>query len=770
MFATITCIEQHDLRLVVLAAFICFVACGASLSAYRRAALTSGGYQLAWTAVVGASLGSGVWATHFVAILAYQQRLPLGFELAETALSLLIAVGGAATGVLVAVSRPTIGRRMLGGALIGLAVAGMHFLGVHAMRLPATIGWTPAGAAAAVAIGVTAAAAAFAVAGDRVELRRGVAATLLLALAICGLHFTAMGAVILRPGPMQEGPTVYGREALALGVGGLTALILFAGGGMLAVDRWSKRAALGALHSALDRTPNAIAFFDRNERLIFWNDAYGAVLTAHGLPVREGLDFPRIVGAAQANGLPVAIAEMALSAARRNGEYEQFRSPRGRWYDTRVAPTGDGGFVIVMNDITEHRELAEREAEARRKAEAAAELESRARRLAEAASTSKTEFLANMSHEIRTPLNAVLGMVQVMERDGLSEAQRRRLEVIGSSGRALLAILNDVLDLTKIEVGKLEAEAARFDLVEAVELAAAAYAPMADQKDIAFQLNIDPAVRGWWIGDSARLRQVLTNLISNALKFTSAGSIEVAVRRSQDGVSFEVADTGIGVPKDKLEAIFEKFTQADASTTRRYGGTGLGLAICYELVRLLGGELTVASTEGEGSRFAFSLPLVQAAEGPVEAQAQAAPGPDRPIRILAAEDNPTNQLVLSALLEPVGVMLTTVGDGRQAVEAFVAGGFDLVLMDVQMPVMNGVEAAAEIRSWEALRGLARTPILALTANVMRHQIEEYLQAGMDGFVAKPIEAAKLFEAVEAALSAPTEPQAIFGHLPAASGA
>jgi len=293
---------------------------------------------------------------------------------------------------------------------------------------------------------------------------------------------------------------------------------------------------------------------------------------------------------------------------------------------------------------------------------------------------------------------------------------------------------------------------------------------MADQKDIEFELNIDQAVRGWWIGDSGRLRQVLTNLISNALKFTSAGRIEVTVQRTQAGVSFAVADTGIGIPRDKLDAIFEKFTQADASTTRRYGGTGLGLAISHELVRLLGGELTVASTEGEGSRFAFSLPLRLTDEAPPDAQPAAAPGPDRPIRILAAEDNPTNQLVLAALLEPVGVELTIVGDGRLAVETFVAGGFDLVLMDVQMPVMNGVEAAAEIRSWEALRGLTRTPILALTANVMRHQIEEYLQAGMDGFVAKPIEAAKLFEAIQVALSTSAEPPAISGHMAAAFGA
>jgi signal transduction histidine kinase len=759
MYATITCIEQHDLRLVALAALICFIACGASLGACRRAALTSGGYRLAWTAVFGALLGSGVWATHFVAILAYQQQLPLGFALPETALSLAIVICGAAAGVLVAVTRPTRINRLCGGAVIGLAIGAMHFLGVDAMRLPATIVLRPGMAAAALAIGVAGAAAAMAVAGNLRQLRRGVAATLLLALAICGLHFTAMGAITLLPGPMVDGPMVYGREALALGVCALTALIVFAGAGMVAVERFSKRAALDALHSALDRTPNAIAFFDRDERLIFWNDAFAGVLAAYGFTARAGIAFGQVVERAQECGLPAQVAEMALSAERRGGDYDQFASPGGHWYDTRISPTGDGGFVLVMNDITQHRELAQREAEARRKAEAAAALESRARRLAEAASTAKTEFLANMSHEIRTPLNAVLGMAQVMERDVLSDTQRQRLEVIGSSGRALLGILNDVLDLTKIEAGKLEIEATTFDLAADLELTAAAYAPIARQKDIAFELSIDPAVRGWWRGDSARLRQVLTNLISNALKFTSAGRIEVAVQRSGDGVGFAVADTGIGIPEDKLATIFDKFTQADASTTRRYGGTGLGLAICHELIQLMGGELTVASVEGQGSRFAFALPLRQAEAAPLDERRQAEPELDRRIRILAAEDNPTNQLVLSALLEPVGVELTIVGDGRQAVETFAAGGFDLVLMDAQMPVMNGIEAAAEIRSWEAVMGRARTPILALTANVMRHQIDQYLQAGMDGFVAKPIEAAKLLEAIDGALTVAAEPQA-----------
>jgi CheY-like chemotaxis protein len=347
-------------------------------------------------------------------------------------------------------------------------------------------------------------------------------------------------------------------------------------------------------------------------------------------------------------------------------------------------------------------------------------------------------------------------MVQVMGRDRLSKMQRERLDVIDSAGRALLATLNDVLDLTKIEAGKLELEPHAFDLEEMVGLTAAAYAPLASQKDLGFEVRVTPDAAGAWTGDSTRIRQVLSNLISNAVKFTTAGRVTVTVETRPDGLSFAVQDTGIGIAPDKLGAIFEKFTQADASMTRRFGGTGLGLAICHQLVNLMGGELTVNIQEGRGACFAFSVPLARCeARAPVAA-AQRPQASDRPLKVLAAEDNPTNQLILSALMEPLGLELTMVGNGREAVEAVAGQAFDLILMDAQMPVMNGVEAALEIRRREAAAGTARTPIIALTANVMQHQLAEYAEAGMDGHVAKPIEAPKLFEAIAAAAAAAPE--------------
>jgi signal transduction histidine kinase/CheY-like chemotaxis protein len=381
----------------------------------------------------------------------------------------------------------------------------------------------------------------------------------------------------------------------------------------------------------------------------------------------------------------------------------------------------------------------------------------RARDQADAASIAKSQFLANMSHEIRTPLNGILGMAQVMAREDLSRAQEDRLNVIRDSGQTLLAVLNDVLDISKIEAGRMEIDNHEFDLAEAMDAACAAFSSLAAQKDVDLQVTIDPEAQGVWWGDGVRLRQVIANLVSNAVKFTADGDVGVEVAPCAFGLRFIVRDSGIGIPAERLADLFQKFSQVDASTTRRFGGTGLGLAISRELVELMGGRMGVTSEAGQGSTFTFDLPLEKRGERRVPNRvAEAAPsaGDGPTARILAAEDNATNQLILKSLLEPMGVDLTVVANGREAVDAFRAGGFDLILMDVQMPEMNGVEAALAIRALEREGALAAIPILALSANVMSHQVAEYLAAGMTGFVPKPIEAGKLFAAIEAALASP----------------
>jgi PAS domain S-box-containing protein len=383
---------------------------------------------------------------------------------------------------------------------------------------------------------------------------------------------------------------------------------------------------------------------------------------------------------------------------------------------------------------------------------------------AEAATRAKSAFLATMSHEIRTPLNGVLGMAQAMAAGPLAPPQRQQLDVIRQSGETLLTVLNDLLDFSKIEAGRLELEVAEFDIGVLAASVHAGFSAIAAEKGLAFELTISPTAAGIYLGDATRVRQLLGNLISNALKFTETGRVEVRVDRKRRALVLTVTDTGIGMSAAQQKAVFEKFAQADASTTRRFGGTGLGLAICRQLAELMGGRVEAKSVEGAGSTFVATLPLpkrrrtkARPAESPPQPEAaDPALAEHRDLRLLAAEDNPANQLVLKALLAQIGIELVVVGDGVDAVAAWESGHWDAILMDVQMPRMDGPTATRFIRERELAQNRPRTPIIALTANAMTHQVAEYRAAGMDAFVAKPIEVARLFAALQQVLSDPAE--------------
>jgi signal transduction histidine kinase/ActR/RegA family two-component response regulator len=389
----------------------------------------------------------------------------------------------------------------------------------------------------------------------------------------------------------------------------------------------------------------------------------------------------------------------------------------------------------------------------------------KAKAAAEKASRAKSDFLAAMSHEIRTPLNGILGMAQAMQADGVEARHVGRLRVIRSCGETLLAILDDVLDLSKIEAGQVKIEPREFDMEHVTRGAAATFAAQAAKKGLDFDFSIDGPAKGSFVGDPVRVRQVLYNLISNAVKFTDQGAVAVGVSYAEGRLRLEVVDSGVGIAADKLEAVFDKFVQGDASLTRRAGGPGLGLAICRRLVDLMHGTIVVSSASGKGSVFTVELPMPRTAEPSAQAAAARNAPPEldlaAQVEILAAEDNEVNRMVLTTLLNQAGVSLTLAADGAEAVEAWRTRRFDLVLMDIQMPVMDGVTATRQMRAEEAEAGRARTPIIAVTANAMPQQCAEYRAAGMDLVIAKPLQAAQLFQAIE---------QALAGDLPAAEAA
>ena len=376
-----------------------------------------------------------------------------------------------------------------------------------------------------------------------------------------------------------------------------------------------------------------------------------------------------------------------------------------------------------------------------------------ARQNAEAANQAKSDFLANMSHEIRTPLNGVVAVTDMLAKSDLKPREREMVEIIRSSGDTLQRLLSDILDLARIESGKITVEHAPFHLGEAVRAVCALSQLRCDEKGVALTVSVPAALNTAVIGDEVRVRQVLTNLLSNAVKFTERGSISLSVSTPREGwARFEVKDTGVGFrPADKLR-VLGRFQQADSSITRRFGGTGLGLSISSQLAELMGGALDCESTPGSGSTFWLEAPLPAAEGEAAAARTDAAElGADASLRILLADDHPTNRKVVELMLAGAA-QLHSVEDGLQALEAFRAAEFDAVLMDMQMPVMDGLTAVREIRRWEAELGRPATPVIMLTANALPEHVKDAHKAGADRHLGKPFTAAMLFEALEQVLA------------------
>jgi PAS domain S-box-containing protein len=508
--------------------------------------------------------------------------------------------------------------------------------------------------------------------------------------------------------------------------------------------------------------PDCAAFFavsldlmvirDADFRFLKVNKAWETVLghAAEELEGRPMLDF------VHPDDVPASHGEMRRMEREDevHGFINRYRCRDGgyRHLEWRARRVGDLVYGVAR-DVTERLRI---------EAEMAA-----ARTAAEAANRAKSEFLANMSHEIRTPLNGVIGVAAALAGTELTAHQREMVELISTSGATLERLVSDILDLTKIEAGRFEIEVRPFDLRAELNGVFELFRLRADEKGLAFTVAWGPDARGEFLGDSLRLKQVAANLLSNAVKFTSRGEVAVEARLQPAGEAdaprlvLEVRDTGLGFDEAFAGRMFQRFSQADASTTRRFGGTGLGLSISRSLVEMMGGTLTAAAIPGRGSCFRAELPLSRSrplpeSPGEDEADDHASPGLAADLatlRVLLAEDHPINRRVIELILEPLGVDLTAVEDGAQALEACDASAFDLVLMDMQMPVMDGLAATRAIRAREAAtpeRG--RTPIVMLSANAMRQHAEDAAAAGADLHLAKPVQPAALLDAIRRVLT------------------
>ena len=499
---------------------------------------------------------------------------------------------------------------------------------------------------------------------------------------------------------------------------------------------------------ALESVSQGLAYWNAHDELVFWNDRFREFSGVAAESLKPGLKYIEFLMVRINSGgvrIPKSHASHWIQAQlkRRKKPHSEIEGQyRGKWLRTVDQRLPDGGMLTTVSDIGD---LKTREQEA---AEAA--------KTAEAANQAKSEFLATVSHEIRTPMNGVLATAGLLSASELSDEQRRFVETITFSGQSLLAILNDILDLSRIEAGNLELDVTDFNIHTLLDGISALWQSRIVATGLHYSLSVDENVPAVLQGDPGRIRQILFNLIGNAAKFTEAGtiSLQVAVEReSEDGLwlKFSITDTGIGIEPAMRGRLFDKFTQADASAARKYGGTGLGLAICRNLVALLDGEIHVESKPGQGSTFWFTARCARGSPNAVDDHALLgidAAGQhlgERHLRVLVAEDHHVNQMIIKAVLSRAGHHADLVTNGLEAISALMRAPYDLVLMDVQMPEMDGLATTQRLR---AMGGqFADIPIIALTANTMAGDRDRYLEAGMNEYVSKPIDTDHLFSVI-----------------------
>ncbi len=709
------------------------------------------------------ALGGGIWSMHFIGMLAFELPAHVHYDTGITLLSMLPA--GIASWFalrLLAGTGVAWPQLIMSGALVGLGIGTMHYSGMAAMQTPLQMRYEPLTFALSIVVAVALAILALWV---RYGLRRVrlhdtaqlVAAGAVMGLAIAAMHYTGMAATRFtgEPGPAATTllfNNVYASLALSTFTVTVTVLVYALNGLVRSRELYRQvEESQSRLRATLDTAVDGIitidsrgivqAFNHSAERLFGWrtDEVVGrniSMLMPEPDQSRHDGYLQKYLASGTTRSIGVAREVIGL---RKNGSLMPMRLAVGR-----VELPGELLFVGFVTDISERHALE-------------ASLRETAAR-AERAAAAKSSFLANMSHEIRTPMNSIIGFTELLLQSDLTPKQRTHLNTIRQSSRSLLGLINDILDTTRLEKGGMTLERIDFSLKGVAMQIESSLRLGAQAKQLTLTTHYPDDMPEYFLGDPLRVLQILTNLVGNAIKFTERGGVDVIFSREQGLVHVQVRDTGIGMTAEQVETIFAPFTQADASVSRRFGGTGLGTTIARQLVELMDGDIDVDSAQGHGSTFHIRLPLPLG-------QKPSAPehGPERlslpPLRVLIADDVEQNIELLTLTLGDGGHQVTSARDGDEAVAQFMDGQFDIVLMDVHMPVTDGLQATRLIRQYERTHGLRSTPIIALTASVMAEDRRAAHQAGMDGFAVKPLDVPRLLDEISRVLGLDDKPAA-----------
>lgn len=715
------------------------------------------------------ALGGGVWSMHFIGMLAFALCTSVSYQPGLTFLSMVPSIA-ACWVALDLISRKQLSwlQLLCGGVLVGAGIGTMHYMGMAAMQMSLALRYDLPMFLLSILFAVVLAILALWV---RFGLRRfnmaphwlTLLSSVVMGAAISSMHYTGMAAArfVPPPGFTTEGINSDISWQLALAVAFTTLIIT---GLVVAVNLLLKYRELNQqviakealakeneakFRSLISNIPGAAyrSVYNDKWETLFISDA---VEVLSGYPASDFmLPTPKRCWSDLVHPADKAITtQLDLYQGSLTLEY-RIRHQDGSWrwiLEQGEVIRSDSGEIVWLDgflmDISTRKQMEQELVLAKETAEQAAE--------------ARAAFLANMSHEIRTPMNAIIGFSDLMLSDDLTPQQQKHLQTIHSAARSLLHLLNDILDSAKLEKGKLELEYSNFSLPALLDTVVSTLWLQARKKHLQLTLELDPAANEFYYGAPDRLRQVLTNLLGNAIKFTEQGSVRVKVQlNAASELTFSIIDTGIGISAQRLPYIFDAFTQADASMSRRFGGTGLGTTISKQLVELMGGQITVQSIEGEGSCFSFTIPLQPGVAVVQHNTAQALALP--PLSVLITDDIAQNLELLQLLLERAGHKVVAVADGEQAVAAAQQQHFDLVLMDIQMPVMDGLEACRLIRQWEQAQQRELLPVIALTASVLDEDKVAAKEAGMQGFASKPVDFTTLCNEIARVLKLNTAP-------------